>query len=41
MYLYSDGVPEAMGEESNQFTMKRMLETIELGQSLFIQMGES
>jgi sigma-B regulation protein RsbU (phosphoserine phosphatase) len=33
LYLYSDGVPEAMDEELNQFTMKRMLETIELGES--------
>ena len=33
LYLYSDGVPEAMDAELNQFTMKQMLEIIELGQS--------
>lgn len=33
LYLYSDGVPEAMDEDLNQFTMKQMMEIIELGQS--------
>ena len=33
LYLYSDGVPEAMNEEMNQFTMNQMLEIMELGQS--------
>ena len=33
LYLYSDGVPEAMDGELNQFTMKQMMEMIELGQS--------
>jgi sigma-B regulation protein RsbU (phosphoserine phosphatase) len=32
LYLYSDGVPEAMDADLNQFTMKQMLEIIELGQ---------
>ena len=31
LYLYSDGVPEAMNEELDQFTKKQMLEIIELG----------
>jgi sigma-B regulation protein RsbU (phosphoserine phosphatase) len=33
IYLYSDGVPEAMDENLNQFTMKQMMEIIELGQT--------
>ena len=33
LYLYSDGVPEAMNENLDQFTMKQMLEIIELGQT--------
>ena len=33
IYLYSDGVPEAMDADMNQFTMKQMKEIIELGQS--------
>ena len=33
LYLYSDGVPEAMNGELDQFTMKQMLEVINLGQS--------
>ena len=33
LYLYSDGVPEAMKGELDQFTMKQMLEVINLGQS--------
>ena len=33
LYLYSDGVPEAMNEEFNQFGMQQMLEIIELGKS--------
>jgi serine phosphatase RsbU (regulator of sigma subunit) len=31
LYLYSDGVPESMNEEFNQFTTNQMLEIIELG----------
>ena len=33
LYLYSDGVPEAMNEGLDQFTMQQMLEIIELGQT--------
>ncbi|MEK6238785.1 MAG: serine/threonine-protein phosphatase, partial [Planctomycetales bacterium] len=33
LYLYSDGLPEAMNADLNQFTMKQMLEIIELGKS--------
>lgn len=33
LYLYSDGVPEAMDAELQQFTMPQMLEIIELGKS--------
>ncbi len=33
LYLYSDGVPEAMNGELNQFTMKQMLDIMELGQT--------
>ena len=33
LYVYSDGVPEAMDEDLNQFTMRQMMEIIELGQS--------
>jgi sigma-B regulation protein RsbU (phosphoserine phosphatase) len=33
LYLYSDGVPEAMDEELNEFSMNQMVEIIELGQS--------
>ena len=33
LYLYSDGVPEAMSPEMQQFTMEQMLEIIELGKS--------
>jgi sigma-B regulation protein RsbU (phosphoserine phosphatase) len=32
LYLYSDGVPEAMDAELQQFTMNQMMEIIELGQ---------
>ena len=32
LYLYSDGVPEAMDAKLNQFTMNQMLEIMELGQ---------
>ncbi|MHC4787039.1 MAG: PP2C family protein-serine/threonine phosphatase, partial [Planctomycetota bacterium] len=31
LYLYSDGVPEAMNPESKQFGNKQMLEVMELG----------
>ena len=33
LYLYSDGVPEAMDADLNEFTMKQMMEIIELGHS--------
>ena len=33
LYLYSDGVPEAMSPEMEQFTMEQMLEIIELGKA--------
>ncbi len=33
LYVYSDGVPEAMDADLNQFTMRQMMEIIELGQS--------
>jgi sigma-B regulation protein RsbU (phosphoserine phosphatase) len=33
LYLYSDGVPEAMNAELDQFTMPQMLEMMELGKS--------
>jgi sigma-B regulation protein RsbU (phosphoserine phosphatase) len=33
LYLYSDGVPEAMDADLNQFTMRQMMEIIELGQA--------
>jgi sigma-B regulation protein RsbU (phosphoserine phosphatase) len=33
LFLYSDGVPEAMDSDLEQFSMSRMLEIIELGQS--------
>ena len=33
LYLYSDGVPEAMDADLNQFTMQQMVEIIELGQT--------
>ena len=33
LYAYSDGVPEAMDEDLNEFTMQQMMEMIELGQS--------
>jgi sigma-B regulation protein RsbU (phosphoserine phosphatase) len=33
LYLYSDGVPEAMDHEMNQFGMQQMHEMMELGQS--------
>ncbi|WP_197231587.1 SpoIIE family protein phosphatase [Novipirellula artificiosorum] len=33
LYAYSDGVPEAMDEDLNQFSMQQMMEMIELGQS--------
>ena len=33
LYVYSDGVPEAMDENLNQFTMGQMMEMIELGQA--------
>ncbi len=31
LYLYSDGVPEAMDNDLNQFSMNQMLEILELG----------
>ncbi len=34
LYLYSDGVPEAMDQDLNEFTMRQMIEIIELGQGL-------
>lgn len=33
LYLYSDGVPEAMNESLDQFTLEQMLEIVELGNS--------
>ncbi len=33
LYLYSDGVPEAMDPELNQFGNRQLLELIELGQT--------
>ncbi len=33
LYLYSDGVPEAMDQNLDQFTMQQMMEIIELGQN--------
>ena len=33
LYLYSDGVPEAMDRDMNQFGMQQMHEVMELGQS--------
>ena len=33
LYVYSDGVPEAMDEDLNEFTMRQMMEIIELGQT--------
>jgi sigma-B regulation protein RsbU (phosphoserine phosphatase) len=33
LYLYSDGVPEAMDEQLNQFSMNQMIEIIELAQT--------
>ena len=33
LYAYSDGVPEAMDAELDQFSMTQMMEVIELGQS--------
>ena len=33
MYLYSDGVPEAMNADSDQFETRQMLEVLELGKS--------
>ena len=33
LYLYSDGVPEAMDHDMNQFGMQQMHEVMELGQS--------
>lgn len=33
LYLYSDGVPEAMNEKLDQFTMRQTLEMMELGKS--------
>ncbi len=32
LYLYSDGIPEAMNQDMDQFTFERMLEIVELGQ---------
>jgi sigma-B regulation protein RsbU (phosphoserine phosphatase) len=32
LYVYSDGVPEAMDADLNEFTMRQMMEIIELGQ---------
>ena len=34
LYLYSDGVPEAMDPDHNQFGNRQLLELIELGQTL-------
>lgn len=33
LYVYSDGVPEAMDQDLNPFSMRQMLEIIELGQT--------
>lgn len=33
LFLYSDGVPEAMNQDLDELTMKQMLEVMELGQS--------
>ncbi|MEM1068149.1 MAG: SpoIIE family protein phosphatase [Planctomycetota bacterium] len=33
LYVYSDGVPEAMDADLNEFTMRQMMEIIELGQT--------
>ena len=33
VYLYSDGIPEAMDQDLNQFGMQQMLEVLELGKS--------
>ena len=33
LFLYSDGVPEAMDADLNQFGNRQMLELIELGQT--------
>ena len=33
LYMYSDGVPEAMDQDLNQFSMRQMMEIIELGQT--------
>ena len=37
LYVYSDGVPEAMDEDLNEFTMRQMMEIIELGQTRSLQ----
>ncbi len=41
LYLYSDGVPEAMDENLNEFTMRQMLEIIELGQTQSLEASVS
>ncbi len=41
LYVYSDGVPEAMDEELNEFTMRQMLEIIELGQTRTLEQSVS
>ncbi|MGI9474903.1 MAG: PP2C family protein-serine/threonine phosphatase [Rubripirellula sp.] len=39
LYAYSDGVPEAMDADLNQFTMTQMMEIIELGQTQTLKAG--
>ncbi|QDS94600.1 Response regulator PleD [Roseimaritima multifibrata] len=41
LYAYSDGVPEAMDEGLNQFSMQQMMEMIELGQSQSLEQSVS
>jgi len=41
LYLYSDGVPEAMNEQLNQLTMTEMLKVIERGQSQSLEKSVS
>ncbi len=41
LYLYSDGVPEAMDENLNEFSKRQMLEIIELGQTQSLEASVS
>ncbi len=41
LYLYSDGVPEAMDEDLNEFTKRQMMEIIELGQTQSLEASVS